>query len=235
MKRRAIGVAVLVTAASTTGALAQETPGTRREQPPEITVTGTGTVTLAPDYAVVQLSVVTRDAEAARAGQANARAMTAVRGALKALLGVPDDSLPTVSYSVDADYDRGRPVGYQARSAIQATVRDLTRVGAVIDAGLGAGATNVAQIQYRSAKQDAGRLEALSQAVQSARREAEAIARAAGGRLGPLQEVSSAGPIPIPMAGGVMAMRAMAAETPVAPPPLEVTATVTARWIFIPQ
>ncbi len=229
-----IPVGLALTFATVTAAAAQESPGERRDRIPDIVVTGTGTVTLSPDYARVQVSVVTRDAEAARAGQANARAMTAVRGALRTLLGVPDDSLPTVSYSVDADYSRGRPVGYQARSAIEAPVRDLTKVGAVIDAALGAGATNISQIRFESTKREAARQEALARAVQTARREADAIARAAGGRLGPLLGISTSGPVAF-TAREMGVARAMVAETPIASPPLEVTATVTARWTFIPE
>lgn len=86
---------MLIAAAATAGA-AQEPPAARRDQLPEIVVTGNGAVTLSPDYAEVQVSVVVRDAQAARAGQENARVMTAVRGALRSLLSVPDDSLPTV-------------------------------------------------------------------------------------------------------------------------------------------
>jgi uncharacterized protein YggE len=228
MTGRVSTLAVLLAAALAAPSAAQEAP-----KGPEISVTGTGTVTVSPDYAVVQLTVATRDAEAARAGQANARAMTAVRGALRSLLNVPDDSLPTVSYAVGADYDRGRPVGYQARSDLKVTVHDLARVGAVIDAALGAGANSVSQLQFESTKEEAARLEALGQAVQSARRQAEAMARAAGGRLGPLLSVASSGPIHLP--GPQMAMRAMAAETPVEAPALEVTAMVNARWAFIPQ
>jgi len=235
MIRRMGFLALLLGSGVVAPVTAQEAPGGRRDQPPEVSVTGTGTVTLSPDYAVVQLSVVTRDAEAARAGQANAKAMTAVREALRSLLHVPDDSLPTVSYAVSADYDRGRPAGYQARSALEATVHDLAKVGAVIDAALGAGANSVSQLRFESTKQEAGRLDALAQAVQSARRQAEAIAHAAGGRLGPLLGVATGGPV-VREGGVVMAMRAMAApETPVEAPTLEVTATVNARWIFIPQ
>lgn len=228
MTRRVGYLAVLLGVGLAASLVAQEV-----SKGPEIAVSGTGTVTVSPDYAKVQLTVVTRDAEAARAGQANARAMTAVRGALRSLLGVPDDSLPTVSYTVSLDYDRGRPVGYQARSVIGVTVRNLARVGAVIDAALGAGANSVSQLRFESTREEAARLEALEQAVQSARRQAEAIARAAGGRLGPLLSVSTSGPIPIP--GREIAMRAMAAETPVEAPALDVTAMVNARWTFLPQ
>ncbi len=231
---RNLQLALIATVAATAIASAQERPAPGPDEPPEIMVTGTGTVTLSPDYAVVQLSVVTRGVQAARAGQENARVMTAVRAALRSLLGVPEDSLPTVAYSVDTQYERDRPIGYQARSAIEAHARDLARVGAVIDAALNAGATNVSGIRFESTKGEAGRLEAVARAVQAARREAEAIARAAGGRLGALLGIATSGPIAYPMRE-MAAVRAMAVETPIAPPGLEVTATVSARWAFVPQ
>jgi uncharacterized protein YggE len=225
-------VATTSAVAAAVPAAGQDRPAERKE--PEITVTGTGMVTLSPDYAMVQVSVVTRDGQAARAGEQNARETGAVRAALRRLLGTPDDSLPTVSYSVDADYDRGRPVGYAARSALEVRVRDLSRVGAVIDAALGAGATNISQVRFESTRRESARLEALAKAVQAARREAESIARAAGGRLGPLLSVSSSGPVMF--TASAMRAQAMAApETPVAPPVLEVTATVTTRWAFVPE
>lgn len=113
-------------------------------------------------------------------------------------------------------------------------MRDLARVGAVIDAALGAGATNISGIRFESTRREPARLEALAKAVQAARREAEAIARAAGGRLGALLEASTAGPV-LYAPRAEMALRTMAADTPIAPPALEVTATVTARWAFVPQ
>ncbi len=216
--------------AGVTAASAQEPRAPRHE--PEIVVSGTGTVTLTPDYAVIQVSVVTRDDLAARAGGDNARTMNAVRAALKSLLGVPDDSLPTVAYSVDTQYDRGRPSGYQATSALEVRTA-LGRVGPVIDAALGAGATNISQLTFESTKREAARLEALARAVQRARREAEAIARASGGRLGSLLSATTTGAVAFE-GPQIRAMRTMA-ETPIAPPPLEVTATVTVHWAFVPE
>ena len=213
---------------------AQESPlGAQR--PPEIAVTGRGTVWLSPDYATVRFTVVTRDAQAARAGEANARVMSAVRAALKARLSVPDDSLPTVWYAVSPEYDRGRQVGYQAQSVVAARVRDLARVGAVIDAALEAGATGVQGIEFDSSRREAAHLEALAQAVRNAQRQAEAMAAAAGGALGALISVRTveAGPAaPMPM---MLRAEALASETPVAPPALEVTAAVSARWRFVPR
>lgn len=228
--RTALALLAGLTLAGAAPAAAQEPAGPRHE--PEIVVSGTGTVTLTPDYAQIQISVVTRDDLAATAGEDNARTMNAVRAALKSLLGVPDDSLPTVAYSVDTQYDRGRPSGYQASSTLEVHA-SLARVGRVIDAALGAGATNISQLTFESTKRDAARLEALARAVQRARREAEAIARASGGRLGNLLSATTTGAVAF--AGPQMAAMRASAETPVVAPPLEVSATVTARWAFVPE
>ena len=218
--------------AGATPAAGQQAAAPRHQ--PEIVASGTGTVTLTPDYAVIHVSVVTRDDLAAAAGQQNARTTNAVRAALKSLLGVPDDSLPTVSYSVDTQYDRGRPSGYQATSTLQVRT-SLARVGPVIDAALGAGATNISQLSFESTKREAARLEALTRAVQRARREAEAIARASGGHLGELLSATTTGALAF--AAPEMAAAAMRADvaTPITAPPLEVTATVTVHWAFVPE
>jgi uncharacterized protein YggE len=205
-------------------------------KPPEISVSATGSVDLSPDYALIQVGVVTRDVQAGRAGEQNARITTSVRAALRQLLKVVDDSLPSAGYSVVTDYDRDRrPTGYAARNVIEARVHNLDQVGPAIDAALAAGATQIAGIQFESTRRGAARLDALAKAVETARREADAMARAAGGRLGPLIEASSGGPAFIQRAGRMEAMAMAAMETPITPPDLTVDATVTARWVFIPQ
>ena len=146
---------------------------------------------------------------------------------------MPDDSLPTVSYSVDTQYDRGRPNGYQATSTLQERT-SLGRVGPVIDAALGAGATNISRLSFESTKREAARLEALTRAVERARREAEAIARASGGRLGNLLSATTTGAVAF--AGPEMrAVMRQDVATPITAPPLEVTATVTVHWAFVQE
>ncbi|HLB37949.1 MAG TPA: SIMPL domain-containing protein [Gemmatimonadales bacterium] len=231
---RSVLVGLVMNLAAATAATGQE-PRPVQQDRPEIAVTATGTVDLSPDYAVVHVSVVTREPQAGRAGEQNARIATAVRTALRQVLRVPDDSLPSIWYSVDTEYDRERrPTGYAARNTVEAHVHDLAQVGRVVDAALGAGATNISGIQFQSTRRDAARLEALGRAVEKARREAEAMARAAGGRLGPLIEASSAGPA-FPVMRAARAAMAMTAETAITPPELTVEATVSARWVFIPQ
>jgi hypothetical protein len=224
-----IGVALL---ASGAGA---QTPGAERPTR-EITVTTTRSVDLAPDHAVLYLGVTTRDPDAARAGEQHAGIAQRVRAALGAL-GFRAESLPTIGYTVRPEYDRdrNRPIGYSAQSRIQVRVHDLGRVGRVIDAALGAGANVVSGLSFESTRSDRARLDALARAVAAAREEAEAIARAAGGRLGALLEANT-GEVGFIRGAREVMMRAQGeVETPIMPGTLEITATVTTRWEFIPN
>ena len=56
----------------------------------------------------------------------------------------------------------------------------------------------------------------------------------AGGRLGSLLGASTTGAVAFAGPRVEQAMRPMA-ETPISAAPLEVSATVTARWAFVPQ
>ncbi|HEX9580128.1 MAG TPA: SIMPL domain-containing protein [Gemmatimonadales bacterium] len=214
-------------------ALAQTPP----ERPPrEIVVTASRSVDLAPDYAVVHLGVETRNADAARAGAEHARIATAVREALRSL-GFPAESLPTIGYTVQPEYDRerNRPIGYSVRGAVEARVHDLSRVGRVIDAALAAGANRVSGLSFESTRREAARLQAVELAVRAARAEAEAIARAADGTLSSLLQAGTGEFVaPRLMRTGRDVSMAMA-ETPITPEMLEVTATVTTHWEFVPR
>jgi uncharacterized protein YggE len=225
-----------------TGATLGAVPLARAQTPPadkppvrEIVVTATRSVDLAPDYASVQIGVRTRDPDAARAAQQHAAIATAVRGALTSL-GFAAESLPTVSYSVQPEYDpqRNRPTGYSVHSSIEIHIHDLARVGRVIDAALAAGANGVQGLSFQSTRRDAARLQAIERAVQAAREEAAVAARAAGGRLGALLEANT-GETAIPLRRTRMEAAMLVAETPIEPGALEVTATVTTRWEFVPN
>jgi uncharacterized protein YggE len=210
---------------------------TGAERPPrEIVVTASRSVDLAPDYAVLHLGVETRHADAARAAAEHARIATAVREGLRTM-GFPAESLPTIGYTVQPEYDRerNRPIGYSVRGAVEARVHDLTRVGRVMDAALAAGANRVSGLSFESTRREAGRLEAIGLAVRAARAEAEAIAREAGGTLGGLLQANT-GDVGVFRGAARMAEMAVAAvETPITPGTLEVTATVTTHWEFAPR
>ena len=113
----------------------------------------------------------------------------------------------------------------------------LDRLGAWVDAALGAGATNVSDPTFAAADEAALRHSALNRAVQNARGDAEVMASAAGGSLGALLQIDSAQefarPGPVMRALAVAAPAASAAPTSIMPGDIHVTATVTGVWRYI--
>jgi uncharacterized protein YggE len=208
--------------------------------PPQIVTGGHGEVRLTPDKATLLVSVQTRAATAAAAGADNARRVKATLDTLRAI-GLTSDQLATVGYSVTAvqQYDSKtgpKVVGYDAQNTVRVELRRLDQVGRVIDAALAAGANNIASIQFTASGLDSARRTALAAAVSQARADADAMAKAAGGALGPLIEISAEPqqPPPGPMMYARATLAQAAPETPINPGDFIVSATVSARWQFVP-
>ena len=103
------------------------------------------------------------------------------------------------------------------QNSVQATVRDLTKVGLVIDKTTAGGASEIGGVTFDLSDKGAAESAALSQAVASAKQKADVMASAAGVGLGRLLTMTegSAEPVVRP----VYAMRAMApaAQSPATP------------------
>lgn len=207
---------------------------------PSIEVTGNGEVAVDPDRATLIIAVETGGATSAAAAAENARLTTAVTDALLTA-GAARSDIVTANYTVlpQRQYSSNAPpkrVGYEAQNTMRVSVRQLAVLGKWMDAALGAGAARVENIEFDSGEAETARLDALAKAVANARAEAETLAKAAGGRLGPLQELTTAQP------GGPLPLVRMAApaplsvreETHIEPSSLHITATVTVRWGFEP-
>lgn len=212
-------------------AVAQGAPST-----PQIVVTGTGEARVAPDRAVVMLGVQSRATTVALAAAENGRRIHAILDSLKSM-GLGGEQLTTVNYSVSPEMtgmQTPKVTGYVVTNSIRAEVRRLDDVGGVIDAALAKGANEIASLQFYSSKADSTRRVALAAAVADARSQAEVLARAAGGSLGPLLELSSAQEPIRPIQQPLMRMTAAMAvvRTPIEPGEQTVVATVTVRWAF---
>ncbi len=200
-----------------------------------ITVRGVGRVGRTPDSATVVLGVET---QAATAGEAQAVASTRMRAAIEALTSngtaARDISTRQVSLSQMFDYsgDTPRPAGYQATQSLGVRVRDLARLGPVIDAAVGAGANQVSEVSLELADPAAARAEARDLAMADARRTAEALARAGGVRLGLPISIRESGrdtspPHPMLRAKAEMAM---SADTPIAAGETDFEVSVEVTW-----
>lgn len=164
-----------------------------------IAVTGNGSVTTVPDRATFGFTIETRAKTATAALAQNSDDATAVIAALKAA-GVSSADLQTsqVSLMPQSSQDGTTIVGYVASNSV--TVRTaLGRAGKVVDAAVGAGANGVSGPNLDVSDQDKLYRDALHKAVDDAKLKAQALADAAGLRLGAVQSIAeggSASPLP---------------------------------------
>jgi uncharacterized protein YggE len=199
--------------------------------PAGITVVGTGSVTTTPDTAEWSFGVQTSAETAETALAENSRAMERVVAALRDA-GVARDDLQTEQVSVwpRTGDDGIAIVGYDASNTVRATIRDLDRAGAVVDAAVAAGANQVYGPSLTVSDADAQYREAVDAAFDDARARAEAIAAKAGVTLGaPLAIVESGGGMPIPYYRGAVAEAAMA-DVAVEPGTQDVGASLTVTF-----
>lgn len=214
----------------------------QRPATPQIITSARGEVRIAPDRATIRLGVQTRAATAAAASAQNSTKQRAVIEAVKAR-GIPTEQISTSGFNVipETRYDREgqaapRTTSYLVINTITVEVRRVDQVGPVIDAALAAGANQVNSLSFGITNADSARRAALASAVAKSRADAEVMARAAGGTLGPLIELAATDAYtPGPPRPFVMreAMAVADSSVPVEPGQETVTASVTARWQFV--
>lgn len=236
----AITLAVLALTASVQAAAAQVSPVQIPPTARTIRVSGMGEVRVKPDLATVQFAVETTGATAEEAGAANASLMERVIATILGS-GVVREDVQTSGYSVYPEYARTpredemqvpQIRGYRATNMISVRTRDLDRVGALIDAGLKAGANRLHGVTFELTNSAAAEAEALGIAVTEARTAAETMARALGVQVGDVLDASTTAQSPRPYFRAAPEAAAMdyAVSTPIASG--EQTITASASLVF---
>jgi uncharacterized protein YggE len=206
---------------------------------PQIAVTGRGEIKVSPDRATIQISVQTRATTAAAAAAENATKQQAVLTALRQL-GLGNDQLSTINYNVypEQRYEQGKEpviVGYNVTNTILVDVKKLDQVGPVIDAAIARGANMITSLQFYASNTETARRSAIAIAIEKARADAEAAARAARGTLGSLLEINIGAYSPRPPQPMMMLARGAAqADTPINPGEETLAVEVNTRWRFVP-
>jgi uncharacterized protein YggE len=224
LKSTAVLASLLVLAIAAT-ADAQGAP----PEPPIVVVSGEGVVTAVPDQAWVRIGAESRSKNSKDAQSRNAEAMTAVQQKMAAL-GIPKDAVRTIAVDLQMEYDyangRQTPRGYVARNTIEVRVDDFSKLGDVLDAAVGSGATNLHGLRFDVRRREALEREALQLAVANAMGRAEALAAGAKRTLDRVVRIeesfTSRGEAPML----AMRMKAEDASTPVAAGELEIRAQV---------
>lgn len=199
-----------------------------------IYVSGQARVNAAPDFATINLGVITEDKDAKTAQQANAAAMDKVIAAIKAS-GVKEADLQTVNYSIQPKYDYNKEtgessiVGYSVSNSVSVTVRDLTKTGSIIDAAAQSGVNISSSISFGLSSYEEAYNEALKNAVIAAKKKADTIAGALGVKLiAPVSVNEGYGYSPLSnYATYDMKMSNSGVETPIQAGSIEITANVS--------
>jgi uncharacterized protein YggE len=198
-----------------------------------IVVVGEGRVTVAPDYAQIASGVTTRGKTVKEASDANSKTMAAV---IKALLdsGVAQNDVQTSRFSVQPVYVPQEPrtepklAGYSVSNQVRAKIRQIDKLGEILDRLITAGATDVGNVAFLVSDPSKALDQTREAAIADARRKAEVYARAAGIRLGQVEwitEASGFGPVPL-RGQGASAARAAAVPIATGEDTLEATVTV---------
>jgi hypothetical protein len=193
-----------------------------------VTVTGNGAVDAVPDQASFSFTVQTKAPTATAALTKNGTATKAVIAAVEGT-GVPEANIQTEQVSLDPimSNDGTSIVAYSASDTIDVTKLAIAKAGSVVDAAVGAGATDVSGPSLELSDQDSFYAQALKAAVANAKSKAQVLAGAAGMNLGGVVTIveGSNAVTPLPFAVG-----AAKSNTPIEAGTQEIDATVTVTY-----
>jgi uncharacterized protein YggE len=218
------------TLATLAAAMAFSSPAVAQDAarvPGRISILGEGKAATAPDTAVFDAGVVVIAETAQAALEQNTKSITALLAALKAA-GIDGRDLATSGFAVQPRvvYPQPEPgkqpeqpklEGYEVRNSVTAKVRDLSKLGTILDAAVQHGANQIGPISFDIQNKDALLDKARQDAINDAKRKAEKAAQAAGLKLGRVVSLSETvqHALPRPIAGDGTSFRAAGAPVPI--------------------
>ncbi|MFA6533964.1 MAG: SIMPL domain-containing protein [Patescibacteria group bacterium] len=152
-----------------------------------ISISGEGKVTALPDIATFTVGVQTEKVAVAAAQTENNDKMNKIIAAIKGM-GVKAEDIQTTDYNIYPQYDyldgRQSLRGYQVIQSVLVKVRDMGKVGDIFAKAGELGANNVGGLSFTIDEPEQYRQEARLKALENAKSKAEALAKAAGIKLG---------------------------------------------------
>lgn len=205
-----------------------------------MTVVGQGHILLSPDTAFVTLGMETTGRSVGDAERQNRLVMSKVVERLKALQ-IENERIQTASFTVSPQYKpppkrsdvpAGPPeiIGYIVSNTMTVEVRNLEKVGPVIEDSLAAGANQFQSLQWALRDEQQAKVAALKQAAAKAREKAAALSEALKVKLTRLLSATEESRIvrPVPrMARSMGTMEVGGGEAPMFSGEIKVEATVT--------
>ncbi len=236
----AIGAGLVIVAAIAAATLIgprQGVSASGETLPRIVTVSGAGEIKARPDMAAIT-SGVTSEAPTAQAALAkNNAAMTSVINALKNA-GVSEDDIQTSNFSVSPQYPPYQPgqttspriSGYQVSNQVTARVKNLAKLGAILDALVQAGSNQISGISFDIDEPKKFLDEARKKAVADAHSKAELYATAAGVSLGRVVQIAESAAVVPQQVRFRMAEAAADTSVPIAAGQNTVAANITITY-----
>jgi uncharacterized protein len=237
--RRAPGVLLLATLLLAGAAMAQTAPVATpmiSSDGTMLSVSAQAEARQVPDVATLSTGVMTQASDANAAMRANATQMDKVMAAIKAA-GIADRDIRTSGISLNPQYkyvENQSPTitGYQASNTVDIKVRDLSRLGKVLDALVASGANQVNGPSFEIDQPEPVYDQARRDALEKAQARAQMYAKALGLRVRRIVSIDEGGgyrpPMPMPM----MAMSRAKAESDTAVAPGETTLSANLNVVF---
>ncbi|MDM7956586.1 SIMPL domain-containing protein [Blastomonas sp.] len=219
---RALPLAFLATLAAGPALAAVDVTPTAANPVVELSVTET--VLGAPDTATFSTGVTSKAPTAQEALRANSAEMEKVIAQIVAL-GIKREDIQTSGINLNADYEYGndgrqpRFIGYQVTNQVTVKVRDMKRLGAILDAVVSKGANNISGPNFSIDDDSTAQREARDKAMQRAQAQAVDYARRIGFTGVQLLAVSEFTSNVSPM--GMADMKRTSVQSVAAAPPIE--------------
>ena len=217
-------------------------PTTVNQAAPEnvrtLDVSGVGVVYLTPDIVYINIGVNTQRENASEAVTINKEQTTAVIQAIKDF-GVAEKDIRTTNFSIwsNPQYDptgSGQITGttYTVDNTVYVTIRDIEKLGDLLDAAIAAGANSIYSIQFDVEDKTEANKEARAKAVEEAKAQAQDLADVAGLSLIQIQTISyyESGASPYYYGGKGGGGGGAEAAVPIQPGQLAVTVTVNITY-----
>lgn len=162
----------------------------------KLTVSGSGTVLVESDLAVVTVGVREASTDVLVAQSTVNEKIAAIKQSLLDA-GAKESEINTDSINIYANYDYSDNteviVGYTANNTLSVRTTDIDNVGALIDAAFAAGANTLDNVQFTVQDDSEAREQALTKAVEDARRKAEVLAAVAGLQIASIESIAESG------------------------------------------
>ncbi len=208
-----------------------------QKQVPSITVSGEGKVKIAPDQALITVSIETKGTKAEDVKKENDKKMDAILKFIKkTAIAKEDFQTQCVSLNPNFDYVK-KKYNYAATQSVQILLRDLAKYDGLIEGLVDEGINRIDNVEFKSSKMKELQSDARKLAMKDAKSKAEDFVSVLGQKIGKAMLISdnSQGYNPRAFVYAMKSMASMDESTPketLAIGEIEITANVSVSFVL---